>query len=315
MRPLKSQIQSYTNSLMRIKWNILILFFIFIFFGTFERSFGQEVSSKCSIRNGSDVNVYQLYTQLVTQQFQYLSESKKKRAKFSDVMDVMPKVSIFRNESEFVVPDLTESDILLEGFYKADLTKEEFILVPILGVGVDVDKYDVLYFCIEYTPEEKNRQITFLTMGPSYATKNSFLSLIKDSFSSEDKKVFKKKLVSLNINPLSSTANVIERILSVVPPVQKVFEKINSNFVQKAAGVIDFAWLLLKRFTLDMGVYEMVVRPKEVELKYQVRILGVDTGWLKGQKKTKIKELSQYSEILLDEHFDEKYEAQLVNSN
>lgn len=263
------------------------------------KSAAEQKPSRCSIKT-SDVNVYELYSSLITRQFNKMSEDSKSRASFADVMKTMPKVIIFRNDSVFTYPSVTESDLLVEGFFQADLKKEDYIIVPGLGLGIDVDKYDVMYFCLEYSPIEKDRRLTILPMAPTWSSKWSFLGWLKDKVTSKKNPIlYTKKLVSLSLNPISSTANLIEKILEKVPIISRIYNEVNHQLIQRAASVIDFAWLMLKKWTVDVGVYELEVRPKDMTMMYQVKIFNA-VG-LKAKKKV----IKRETPLLSDKYFDE----------
>lgn len=244
--------------------------------------------SSCTYLQSDESNkksvIYSIYSQMMNRQYEIMKQAQETTVKperrgqpdsvrFSDVLDAMPQILILNNDVDFIISDIPSSTMMVEGFYKAKLKREDYVLVPFLGIGVDVSKYDVMYFCLEYSPVERERQVTFIPMEPTFPSRNTFF---REVFRHE-KIVYRPKLVSININPVKGAANLIEKILDNVPGLNRIYSEINDEVIQKMAEVIDYGWLMLRKWTVDFGVYQLVVKPKHMELNYKVKIFNIDT--------------------------------------
>lgn len=211
-----------------------------------------------------DRPVYEIYSDEITSKYRKLKESGA-RPSFRETLDAMPRVWTPRlaDINDFVVGSMPSSDFVFDGYYRPEWHDKDYTLVPFLDIGLDVSPTDVLYFCIDWTPEERNRSITILAMEPTAISK----------YLSEDKIKYKRKEVSLTFNPVRGVFNLFQRIAKHIPYIDKAYERFNDQ-IQKAAVVVDFAWLLVRKFTLNLGVSEVVIRPNQMDMMYQVRLLN-----------------------------------------
>lgn len=152
-----------------------------------------------------------------------------------------------------------------EGFLR--LGKNEFVIVPVVGLSLYMSRNDVAYYCINIDPEglDPFLEISFLN--------RSGLNRISRFF--KKRKNRRSKYVNTNIGiemaPLSDITDKIENGLDSVPVIGPVYKGINQ-------GIFDHIFLIMRKtinFIFRAGVYKMRIDKRGLTIWTQARIFRI----------------------------------------
>ncbi|MCY4645155.1 MAG: hypothetical protein OXB88_11110 [Bacteriovoracales bacterium] len=153
----------------------------------------------------------------------------------------------------------------VEGFLR--LGEREFVLIPIMGLGLYMSKNDVAYYCVHLDPEKKDPylEISFLN--------RSTLNKISRVFKKKNKRRSKyaNTNIGLDMAPLSDVANKIEAGLDSVPVIGPIYKGINQ-------GIFDHIFLAMRKtinFIFKAGVYKIRIDKNGLTVWTQARIFKI----------------------------------------
>jgi hypothetical protein len=222
--------------------------------------------NRCGV-DQEGVDVVQLYADSATAQLRSMLQEKPKlgqsRKLLDEVLEEIPAFQLFNTNSILNMTYPQKSDIFVEGFFRAKLKRKDYLLIPALGIGLDLKESDIIYFCIEYTPEVADRRVTLLTLTPSLNQKNQSIEI-------------KRRPVSLTLNPVSGAQGIIDSTIGRIPGVGSGIKGILvDGLLQLPAAFVDVAWMGVRRYTIHPRVYRVELTPNQIDINYQVRVLRI----------------------------------------
>ncbi len=152
-----------------------------------------------------------------------------------------------------------------EGFLRPGA--KEFVIVPVVGLSLYMDKNDVAYYCLNIDPEGRD---PFLEI--SFVNRSGF-NRVSRLF--KKKKNRRSKYVNTNIGiemaPLSDMTDRIEAGLDSVPVIGPVYKGINQ-------GIFDQVFLIMRKainFIFKAGVYKIRMDKRGLTIWTQARIFRI----------------------------------------